>query len=73
MGADAFIAFYGIRDLLEALDARTGCRSENAWRHGLQVYCGGRLTEQITSVTPHWLAGAADCLHVEAPLDSSPN
>jgi hypothetical protein len=52
MGADAFIAFYGIKiaiiqtdeDTLDALETRSEPRLRNAQQHGLHVHWG-RLTE----------------------------
>ena len=52
MGADAFIAFYGVKiaisqtdeDTLNAVGARTEPRLRDARQHGLHVYWG-RLTD----------------------------
>jgi hypothetical protein len=80
MGADSFIAFYGIKimidqtdeDTLDALEARTDSRLKNARRHGLHVYWGRPTDgENYFLYVGHrigWL-GVQNDIHVELSLD----
>jgi len=80
MGADSFIAFYGIKIVivetdevtLDALEARTDSRLKNARRHGLHVYWGRPTDgEDYFLYVGHrigWL-GVENDIHVEVPLD----
>ena len=80
MGADAFIAFYGVKiaisqtdeDTLDALEARTEPRLRNARQHGLHVYWG-RLTDggDYFLYVGHQvgLLGVENDTYVQVPLD----
>ena len=80
MGADSFIAFYGIKividqndqDTLDALEARTDPRLKSARQHGLHVYFG-----RLTGGEDHFLyvghsigrLGVENDTHVQVPLE----
>ena len=80
MGADSFIAFYGIKividqndqDTLDALEARTDPRLKYARQHGLHLYFG-RLTEGEAHFLYDghrigWL-GVENDTYIQVPLD----
>ena len=80
MGADAFIAFYGIKiaiiqtdeDTLDALETRSEPRLRNAQQHGLHVHWG-RLTEgeDYFLYVGHQigLLGVENNTYIQVPLD----
>src|SRR6516225_7266868 len=80
MGADSFIAFYGIKitidqtdeATLDALGARTDSRLKDARRHGLHVYWGRPTDgEDYFLYVGHrigWL-GVQNDIHVEVSID----
>ena len=80
MGADAFIAFYGVKiaisqtdeDTLDALGARTEPRLREARQHGLHVYWG-RLTDgqDYFLYVGHQigLLGVENNTYIQVPLD----
>jgi len=81
VGADSFIAFYGIKividqndqDTLEALETRSDPRLKSARQHGLHVYFG-RPTEGedhflYIGHSIGWL-GVENDTYVQVPLDT---
>ena len=80
MGADSFIAFYGIKigidqndqDTLDALEARTDSRLNDARQHGLHVYFGrpaeGEDYFLYVGQRIGWL-GVENDTYVQVPLD----
>jgi hypothetical protein len=80
MGADAFVAFYGVKiaisrtdqDTLDAFEARTEPRLRDARQHGLHAYWG-RLTdgEDYFLYVGHriGLLGVENDTYVQVPLD----